>query len=86
MCFYGDDSECNGMQSLHSQKGHCVHDCHIISNTLNCKFSYQILTLNPQEVGAYFHTYLWGGGFQRYCKSFRIDHKPFYSQVNDKEW
>ena len=32
------------------------------------------------------HTYLWGGGFQQYRKSFKIGHKPFYSQVNDKEW
>ena len=42
-------------------------------------------SLNPQEAGAYF-THLWGGGFQRYRKSLKIGHKPFYSQVNDKEW
>ena len=42
--------------------------------------------LTPRRQGLISHTYLWGGGFQRYHKSFKIGHKPFYSQVNDKEW
>ena len=42
------------------------------------------MVINPQEAGAYF-THLWVGGCQRYRKSFRISHNPFYSQVNDKE-
>ena len=34
--------------------------------------------------GGLFHTLTCGaGGFQRYHKSFKIGHKPFYSQVND---
>ena len=43
------------------------------------------LYINPSESGAYFTHCLWGEGFQRYRKSFRISHKPFYSQTNDKE-
>ena len=46
----------------------------------------KIFCLNPQEAGAYFTHLPVAGGFQRYRKSFRIGHKPFYSQVNDKEW
>ena len=42
--------------------------------------------LTPRRRGLISHTYLWAGGFQRYRKSFKIGHKPFYSQVNDKEW
>ena len=42
--------------------------------------------LTPRRWGLISHTYLWGGGFQRYRKSFKIGHKPFYSQVSDKEW
>ena len=42
--------------------------------------------LIPRRRGLILHTYLWGGGFQRYRKSYRIGHKPFHSQVNDKEW
>ena len=41
-------------------------------------------SLNPQAVGVK-GTHLWAEGFQRYCKSFKISQKPFYSQVNDKE-
>ena len=41
--------------------------------------------LTPPRPGLISHTCLWGGGFQRYHKSFRIGHKPFYGQVNDKE-
>ena len=40
----------------------------------------------PRRRGLISHAYLWGGGFQRYRKSFKIGHKKFYSQVNDKEW
>ena len=42
--------------------------------------------LTPRRWGLISQTYMWGGGFQRYRKSFKIGHKPFYSQVNDKEW
>ena len=37
--------------------------------------------LNPQEAGAYFTLTCGPGGFN--CKSFKIGHKPFYSEVND---
>ena len=43
-------------------------------------------SLTPPRRGLISHTCLWGRGFQRYRKSFRISHKPFYSQVIDKEW
>ena len=55
-------------------------------------FSYGFIVLcdlfhiNPSEAGAYFTHLPVGQGFQRYRKSFRIGHKPCYSQVNDKEW
>ena len=41
---------------------------------------------SSERRGLVSHICLRGGGFQQYHKSFRIGHKPFYSQVNDKEW
>ena len=43
-------------------------------------------SLTPRWRGRISHTYLWAGGFQQYHKSSKIGQKPFYSQVNDKEW
>ena len=40
--------------------------------------------LTPPRWGLISCTCLWGGRFQRYPKSFRISHKPFYGQVSDK--
>ena len=42
--------------------------------------------LTPRRRRCISHTYLWARGFQQYLTSFKISQKPFYSQVNDKEW
>ena len=48
--------------------------------------SIAVFFLTPRRPGHISHTCLWAGGFQRHCKSFKIGQKPFYNEVNDKEW
>ena len=73
--------ELEALRERKSSLGVCTRRAQTSDKATVC---YQSLT--PPRRGLISHTCLWGGDLQQYRKSFTIGHKPFYNQVNDKEW
>ena len=73
--------ELEALRERKSSLGVCTRRAQTSDKATVC---YQSLT--PPRQGLISHTCLWGRDLQQYRKSFRIGHKPFYNQVNDKEW